>query len=122
VDVLFIAVGQYLACGLLNLTLGLVIERGVIPSMAEHWWIIVYTGIISVGLGYTLQAAGQRYAPPADAAIILSLEAVFAALFGWLFLEELLSPVQLLGCGIMLAGMLLSQAHLFRRPAADSGG
>ncbi|HEY5669676.1 MAG TPA: EamA family transporter, partial [Anaerolineales bacterium] len=52
--------------------------------------------------------------PPADAAIILSLEAVFAALGGWLVLDERLSVIQLLGCGLMLAGMLLAQTRAYR--------
>jgi drug/metabolite transporter (DMT)-like permease len=109
-DVLHFAVGQYLACGLASLALGLVFEAKALPALVEYSWAIAYAGLISVGLGYTLQAVGQRIAPPADAAIILSLEAVFAALAGWIFLGELLTPPQLLGCGIMLAGMLLAQA------------
>jgi drug/metabolite transporter (DMT)-like permease len=52
---------------------------------------------------------GQRVAPAADAAIILSLEAVFAAAFGWLLLGERLAAMQWLGCALMLAGMLLAQ-------------
>jgi drug/metabolite transporter (DMT)-like permease len=109
-DVLHFAVGQYLVCGLASLALGLVFEAQALPALVEYSWAIAYAGLISVGLGYTLQAVGQRIAPPADAAIILSLEAVFAALAGWIFLGELLTPPQLLGCGIMLAGMLLAQA------------
>jgi drug/metabolite transporter (DMT)-like permease len=109
-DVLHFAVGQYLVCGLASLALGLVFEAKALPALVEYSWAIAYAGLISVGLGYTLQAVGQRIAPPADAAIILSLEAVFAALAGWIFLGELLTPPQLLGCGIMLAGMLLAQA------------
>jgi drug/metabolite transporter (DMT)-like permease len=70
---------------------------------------VAYTGIFSIGLGYSLQAAGQRVAPAADAAILLSAEAVFAALFGWVFLSERLAPPQLLGCALMLGAMLLAQ-------------
>jgi len=111
-DVLRFAVGQYLVCGVLSLTLGLILEPGSLLPTLEQWPLIAYTGILSVGLGYTLQAFGQRVAPPADAAIILSLEAVFAALSGWIFLDEHLSPVQLLGCGVMLLGMLLAQSDV----------
>jgi drug/metabolite transporter (DMT)-like permease len=60
---------------------------------------------------------GQRHAPPTDAAIILSSESVFAALAGWLLLGERLGPLQIFGCGLMLAGMLLAQA---RRPNETS--
>lgn len=110
-DVLQFAVGQYLVCALVSLSIGLALEPHALPALADHWWAVAYTGLVSVGLGYTLQAVGQRVAPPADAAIILSLEAVFAALSGWLFLGEMLSPLQLLGCGVMLLGMLFAQSE-----------
>jgi len=102
---------QYLVCGLLSLVSGLLLEANTWTGLAPAWWSIVYTGVFSVGLGYTLQAIGQRVAPPADAAIILSMEAVFAALFGWLLLGEMLSAIQLLGGGLMLVAMLLAQSR-----------
>ena len=67
---------------------------------------ILYGGILSVGVAYTLQVVAQRVAPPTHAAIILSLEAVFAALAGWLLLGEILSFRSLIGCMLMFAGML----------------
>jgi drug/metabolite transporter (DMT)-like permease len=70
---------------------------------------VLYTGIFSIGLGYTLQAVGQKVAPPADAAIILSCEATFAALSGWIILDERLNALQLSGCALMLLGMILAQ-------------
>jgi len=109
VNVMRVVIGQYLVCGLLSLAVGLAITGESLPILWESRWAVAYTGILSVGVGYTLQAAAQREAPPADAAIILSMEAVFAALFGWLFLDERLSFIQLAGCAIMLTGMLLAQ-------------
>jgi drug/metabolite transporter (DMT)-like permease len=114
IDVLTLAIGQYAVCGLLNLLIGLGWESGALPALISAWWTIVYTGLISVALGYTLQIVGQRYAPPADAAIILSLEAVFAALGGWIFLRESLSLVQIFGCGLMMMGMLIAQMDIMR--------
>ncbi len=111
-DIMRLAAGQYLVCGLLSILVGLVFEATDWPALLSGWWAIFYTGIISVGLGYTLQALGQRHAPPADTAILLSMEAAFAALFGWIFLGEVLSALQLLGCGIMFAGVLLAQSDL----------
>jgi len=118
-DALHVALGQDLVCGLLSvgvhaarplgLVVGLAFEGGAFPQSTLAWWPIAYTGVFSIAIGYTLQAVGQRVAPAADAAIILSLEAVFAALFGWLLLDERLSAVQLIGCALMLAGMLLAQ-------------
>jgi drug/metabolite transporter (DMT)-like permease len=69
----------------------------------------VYGGVLSVGVGYTLQVIGQKGAPASDAVLVLSLEGVFASLFGWWFLSEGLTPGQLAGCGLMLGGMLLVQ-------------
>ncbi|HJW90215.1 MAG TPA: DMT family transporter [Anaerolineales bacterium] len=113
VPVLPLVIGQNLVCGLMNL---LVVgfqdgaaEWAVLPGM---WFPIVYTGVFSIGVGYTFQALGQKEAPPSDAAVILSAEAVFAALFGWLLLDERLTLVQLAGCGLILAGMLLAQLDL----------
>ena len=70
---------------------------------------ILYAGVVSVGIGYTLQVAGQRHAPPAHAAIILSLETVVAALAGWVILGEVLGCRGLVGCALMFAAMLVSQ-------------
>jgi drug/metabolite transporter (DMT)-like permease len=64
-----------------------------------------------VGIAYTLQVVAQKDAPPAHAAILLSLEAVFAALGGWLILGEVLSPRGMVGCAFMLAAMLISQLY-----------
>lgn len=112
VHVYQLAVYQYFVCGLLSVSIGLALESNSLQGWLQSGWSMVYTGVLSVGVGYTLQAAGQRIAPPSDAAIILSMEAVFAAVFGWLLLGELLTPIQLVGCGFMLAGMLLAQANV----------
>lgn len=109
IPILHLAIGQYLITGLLSLSMGLIFEPGATQNIALAWLPILYTGVFSIGTGYTLQAMGQRFAPPADAAILLSMEAPFAALFGWLMLSERLVPIQVLGCGLMLAAMLLAQ-------------
>ena len=70
-----------------------------------------------MGVAYTLQVVAQKDAHPAHAAIFLSLEAVFAAIGGWWLLSEVLTPRALLGCGLMMAGMLVSQLWGFLRMA-----
>ena len=75
-------------------------------------------GVGSVGVAYTLQVVAQRDAPPTHAAIILSSETVFAALGGWVLLQETLSGRSLLGCILMFGGMLLSQLGLHRSAPA----
>ena len=75
------------------------------------WQPIMYAGLVSVGVAYTLQVVGQKSANPAHAAIILSLESVFAAIGGVWLLDETLSLRAWCGCGLMMAGMLLSQVR-----------
>lgn len=100
--------GQLLICGLINLTLGLFIEQPVFSWALV--WAAIYTAVFSLGLCYTLQVWAQRHTPPADAALILSLESVFAVLAGWLLLGERLSAVQGFGCLLIFFAVALSQA------------
>jgi drug/metabolite transporter (DMT)-like permease len=83
---------------------------------------ILYGGFFSVGIAYTLQVVGQKKAPPSHAAIILSLETVFAALGGRLILGETLPLRGLFGCALMFSAMILSQMHTFKGPGSRSSG
>lgn len=100
---------QFSVTALLSFAVGLVLEEVNWQMIHGALWAILYGGAISVGIAYTLQIVAQQRAKPAHAAIILSLEAVFAVLGGWLFLDEVISLRGLLGCLLMLTGMLLSQ-------------
>ena len=120
-DPVRLALGQFLVCALLSFVSSLVWESIEFAAMRAAWLPIAYAGFLSVGIAYTLQVVAQRQAPAAHAAIILSLEAVFAALGGWLFLDELLDGRGLLGCGLMLSGMLLSQMPALLRLAGKAG-
>ncbi len=104
-----LAFSQYVACSILSLITASVVELITLSSIFEAAIPILSAGLLSVGIAYTLQVIAQRDAHPAHAAILLSLEAVFAAVGGWLILGEIISPRGLVGCGLMLAGMLLSQ-------------
>jgi drug/metabolite transporter (DMT)-like permease len=122
IGVLQLAVGQYIVCGLLNLFLFALFQRPLeASSIGLAWWAVIYTGLFSIGIGYTLQSVGQKEAPPADAAILLSMEAVFAAVFGWALLDERLSAVQLAGCVLMVTGMILSQVAIILKAEEDTG-
>ena len=70
---------------------------------------LLYAGIMSIGVGYTLQVVAQQHAKSSHAAIILGLEGAFAVFGGWLILDENLSPRGLIGCVLVLLGMFLSQ-------------
>jgi drug/metabolite transporter (DMT)-like permease len=101
------SVGQLLVCGILNLVLGAFIEQPVFTwSLAGA---ALYTAVFSLGLCYTLQVWAQRHTPPADAALLLSLESVFAVLAGWLLLNETLTGIQMLGCVLIFFAVALSQ-------------
>jgi len=116
-DALKLAFVQYTACSLLSLLIAVMVETITLQGIIEAAMPILYGGVVSVGVAYTLQIIAQKHAHPAHAAILLSLETVFAALGGWLILNETLSARALLGCSLMLAGMLCSQlsTYLFRR-------
>lgn len=70
---------------------------------------LLYTGVLSSGAAFTLQILGQQHLPPEPASLIMSLESVFAVLAGWLLLHQTLRPVELLGCGLVFIGVILSQ-------------
>jgi drug/metabolite transporter (DMT)-like permease len=105
------AMGQFVLCGVLNLVIGALVEH---PSQADMLFVlpaVIYTAVFSIALGFTFQVIAQKHTPPSDAALILSLEAVFAALFGWLFLHEMLLPLQLAGCALILIAVALVQVR-----------
>jgi drug/metabolite transporter (DMT)-like permease len=104
-----LALAQYITCSVLSLITAMIFEVITLKGILQAAVPIFYGGALSVGMGYTLQVVAQRNAHPAHAAIILSLEAVFAAVGGWYILGEIMSYRGLLGCGLMLIGMLLSQ-------------
>jgi len=118
-----IAFIQFATCSALSLVAAVLLETMTWHGVRAALVPILYGGLMSVGVAYTLQVVAQKEAHPAHAAIILSLEAVFAALGGWLLLGEVLSLRGMSGCGLMLAGMLLSQTGplLLKRKSTASG-
>lgn len=104
-----LAFTQFATCSILSLITAVIFEVISLQSLYQAAVPILYGGVLSVGIAYTLQVVAQQYAHPAHAAILLSLEAVFAAFGGWLLLGETLTLRGMFGCGLMLSGMLLSQ-------------
>lgn len=100
---------QFMVCAGLSAVVALLTETVTLDALRAALAPIFYAGVLSVGVGYTLQVVGQRHARPAEAAIIMSLEAVFAVIGGWLLLGEQLTTRALIGCGLMLAGIIVSQ-------------
>ncbi|MHB0987113.1 MAG: DMT family transporter [Bellilinea sp.] len=116
-DALAFSMGQFGVAAALNLISAGLLEWGNYTPKPEAWWGVLYSGIFPVSIAFTLQVLGQRRAPVIDAALIFSLEAVFAALFGYWLLNEDLRPAQLFGCGLILAALLLTQSQSFRQRA-----
>jgi len=110
-DVIRFSTGQYLVAGVLNIIASLLTGQEWSP-VREVWWTVIYIGVLSTAIGYTLQVYGQKTAPAADAAILLSMEAVFAALTGYFFLSETLTLVQVLGCVLILVAIVLAQLRV----------
>lgn len=109
---LHIAVFQFAICSLLSFICAILFEEIKPGPILQAMVPILYAGLMSVGIAYTLQIIAQKKAHPAHAAIILSMESVFAVLGGWLILSEKMAFRGLVGCALMLVGMLVSQmAH-----------
>ncbi|MGE5255760.1 MAG: DMT family transporter [Hyphomicrobiales bacterium] len=106
---------QFSICSLLSLITAVLFEAVAWAPIIAASVPILYGGVLSVGVAYTLQVVAQRSAHPAHASILMSLEAVFAALGGWMLLGETLTLRGGVGCGLMLAGMLLSQLWALKR-------
>ena len=100
---------QFLVAGLLATVLALLFESFTFSDILAAWVPLLYTGIISSGVGYTLQILGQRTVNPTVASLILSLESVFAVLAGWVLLGQPLSPRELVGCALVFAAVVLAQ-------------
>ncbi len=100
---------QFAVCGLLTLIPAFLLEKPEAAALCRGWFPLLYTGILSCGVAYTLQIVGQKRLRPALASLIMSMESVFALLAGRIILREKLSGRQLLGCGLVLAAVLLAQ-------------
>lgn len=108
-DTVLLAGAQFAICSLLSLVVAVLTESISLQSVQNALIPILYAGIFSSGIGFTLQVTGQNHVPPSHAAIVMSLEAVFAVLGGWLILSERMGSYGWIGCGLMLAGMIVSQ-------------
>ena len=108
-DTLKLSLVQYLVCGFISLFIAIAIEMISWDMIVATAIPLLYAGVMSTGIAYTLQVVAQQHTHSSHAAIILSLEGAFAVLGGWLLLDEYLPARGLLGCALMLIGMLLSQ-------------
>ncbi|MFC5468256.1 DMT family transporter [Cohnella suwonensis] len=113
-DVLKLSLFQIVTCSVLSFIVAIAAEKIDFSGLLQALVPLLYGGICSVGIAYTLQVVGQRDAQPTQAAIIMSMETVFAVIGGYWLLDELLGTRGVVGCALMLAGMILPQLTLAR--------
>jgi len=121
-DALRISALQYAVCSVLSMAVSAVTETNAAADYMGAAIPILYGGVMSVGVAYTLQVVAQKRARPSHASIILCLESVFAALGGYVVLGEVLTGRGLAGCSLMLAGMIVSQLAGPGRSRVTPGG
>lgn len=100
---------QFLVCGVLSAVGMLFTETPDIPNIQAAWLPLLYAGLLSCGVGYTLQILGQKGINPVIASLIMSLESVISALAGWVILGQVLSPKEILGCVLMFVAIIITQ-------------
>lgn len=100
---------QALVAAVLSVPWALLTETVDASRIASCWLPLGYAGVLSMGVAYTLQIVGQKRVAPSAAALLMSLESVFAALFGWLLLHETMTGAEELGCVLVFAAVVISQ-------------
>lgn len=106
-DPIRIAAVEFMVCALLSALAALLFERATVAQIRAAAWPVVYVGVMSVGIAFTLQVVCQKRCPPGPAAVIMSLEAVFGALAGYIVLNQILTMRALTGCALILVGVLV---------------
>lgn len=110
---------QFFMTALCSMVVALYLETVSFDAIAQSIGPLLFAGVLSTGVAFTIQVIAQKDAASSHAAIIMSLEAVFAVLGGWLLLDEQIGPRGMLGCSLMMAGMLLSQLRRSRARMAS---
>ena len=115
VDLMELSAAQVFMTTILSFAAMFAFETPKVTAVVDAWFPILYAGVMSSGVAFTLQLYGQRYAEPSAAAILMSFEAIFGALAGWLVLNEVMSSREIFGCVLMIAGMLATQWSLVKK-------
>ena len=111
VDAIELCFMQMIVCTIGSAVLAAIYESFAWSDIWSAAVPILYAGLFSCGVAYTCQILGQAYVEPTQAAILMSTEAIFAAVAGWIILGETMSGVQLLGCALLLGGALMAQVR-----------
>ncbi len=106
---------QFFTAGIISAIMMLIFENPELSAIFAAWAPILYAGIMSCGVAYTLQVVAQKNTDPVLASLILSLESAFSLLAGWVILGQKLSPKELGGCGLVFCAIILAQIPVERR-------
>ncbi len=109
VDPIRLSCVQFLVCGVLSGIAALIFDKPALSDILNAWAPILYMGIVSSGIAYTLQILGQARCKPVVASLVMSMESVFSELFGFLILNQAMSMREFAGCGLMLVAVVLAQ-------------
>ncbi len=109
VDGVKLSCTQFFVAGTLNLIIMCIFETPSIHAILSCGTALLYSGVMSCGVAYTLQIIGQKYTDPTSASILMSLESVFSALAGWVLLNQSMTLPQILGCSLMFTAIVLVQ-------------
>ncbi len=112
---LHFAWGQFAVCAFLGLSFMLIFEEPSMTAIFNAKWSILYCGVMSSGVAYTLQVVAQKRSDPTMAAIVLSTESMFSALGGVIFKIDNIAPIGYCGCLLMFAGIVVSQLEFKRK-------
>ena len=112
---LHFAWGQFFVCAILSVVAMFAFETPSLPAIIDAKWAILYCGVLSVGVAYTLQVIAQRRADPTFATIVMSTESAFSAIGGVLFGIDSISAIGYIGCALIFAGIMISQIKLKRK-------
>lgn len=100
---------QFLVCGVICFIPMMITEAPKITDILQGWAPILYAGVLSCGVAYTLQIVAQKHAEPTIASLLMSLESVFSVIGGWLILGQVLSRREMIGCALMFGAVILAQ-------------
>jgi drug/metabolite transporter (DMT)-like permease len=108
-DSIRLSIGQIVAATILATGSAFVFETPTLNLPLQTWGAIAFTGVVATALGFSLQVYVQQFTTPTHTALLFSLEPVFAAFFGWWLAHEALGAKELIGCGLILAGMIVAE-------------
>lgn len=120
VDPIRLSCGQFFVCGVISTILMLIFEKPTFINVQGAILPLLYAGVMSCGIAYTFQIIGQKNNNPTIASLIMSLESVFSALFGWLILNQTLSTRETLGCSLVFLAVILAQIPIRKKSAEQN--